>query len=187
MGKSNVVNMSEKFNEAEKNAKQRQFEVEKQKIEEQFGVDPQLIEALVLAMNNVSGGDYGFFYKKKKPSDKVKFAQTIVENLEYLISIGYLTDAEHAFLNKLNCYLEFKSNVIVEKANFEEEIEVNSATPQYLADRFRKSRTSISMLMNGLLKKGILGVAETGMTTEDGRVCTSRTWFVNPNIICYSP
>ena len=26
-----------------------------------------------------------------------------------------------------------------------------------------------------------------GTTTEDGRICTSRTWFVNPNIMCCSP
>jgi hypothetical protein len=36
------------------------------------------------------------------------------------------------------------------------------------------------------MKKGILAVAETGSTTEDGRICTSRTWFVNPNLLCCS-
>ncbi len=41
--------------------------------------------------------------------------------------------------------------------------------------------------MNDLLVKGILGVAETGITTEDGRSCSSRTWFVNPNILCNAP
>ncbi len=41
--------------------------------------------------------------------------------------------------------------------------------------------------MNDLLKKGILGVAEAGITTEEGRNCTSRTWFVNPNILCCGP
>ncbi|MEX5523519.1 MarR family transcriptional regulator, partial [Bacillus cereus] len=35
--------------------------------------------------------------------------------------------------------------------------------------------------------KGILAVAESGMTTDDGRICSSRTWFVNPNILCCSP
>ncbi|MCS5149238.1 MarR family transcriptional regulator, partial [Staphylococcus aureus] len=28
---------------------------------------------------------------------------------------------------------------------------------------------------------------ESGMTTEDGRICSSRTWFVNPNVLCCSP
>lgn len=41
--------------------------------------------------------------------------------------------------------------------------------------------------MNDLFKKGILGVAEAGITTEEGRNCTSRTWFVNPNILCCGP
>jgi hypothetical protein len=42
-------------------------------------------------------------------------------------------------------------------------------------------------MMNELLDKGILGVAETGVTTEEGRICSSRTWFVNPNILCNAP
>lgn len=37
------------------------------------------------------------------------------------------------------------------------------------------------------IKKGILAVVKSGMTTDDGRVCTSRTWFVNPNIMFCSP
>lgn len=41
--------------------------------------------------------------------------------------------------------------------------------------------------MNDLLAKGVLGVAETGVTTEDGRTCSSRTWFVISNILCNSP
>ncbi|THJ37424.1 MarR family transcriptional regulator, partial [Priestia megaterium] len=52
---------------------------------------------------------------------------------------------------------------------------------------FGVTRKHISTIMNSLLEKGILGVAEAGMTTEDGRICTSRTWFVNPNIMCCSP
>jgi hypothetical protein len=42
-------------------------------------------------------------------------------------------------------------------------------------------------MMNELLDKGVLGVAETGVTTEDGRACSAQTWFVNPNILCNAP
>ena len=56
-----------------------------------------------------------------------------------------------------------------------------------MAKKLGKTRTSISKMMNELLEKGVLGVAETGVITEDGRACSARTWFVNPNILCNSP
>lgn len=40
-------------------------------------------------------------------------------------------------------------------------------------------------MINSLMEKGVLAVVESGMTTEDGGICTSRTWFVNPNIMCF--
>lgn len=40
-------------------------------------------------------------------------------------------------------------------------------------------------MINSFIEKGVLAVVESGMTTEDGRICTSRTWFVNPNIMCF--
>jgi hypothetical protein len=179
--KKNVVN----FSEAEKKARLRDFEVEKKQMEQLKGFSQEQIDQVLTMMKQITGEDY-FFGKKKKPSDKVRFAQMIIENIEYLIKIGYISDAEQAFLFKISAFLEFKTNVLIEKATDEKEIE-NSATPSYLAEQFGKTRESVSRIMNGLLKKGILGVAEAGMTTEDGRICTSRTWFINPNIICCSP
>lgn len=40
--------------------------------------------------------------------------------------------------------------------------------------------------MKSLKDKGILACAESGFSDESGRVCTKRTWLVNPNIICAS-
>ncbi|WP_144499806.1 MarR family transcriptional regulator, partial [Bacillus sp. FDAARGOS_235] len=111
----------------------------------------------------------------------------IMDNMEYLNGIGYFTNAEQAFLLQISSYLEFKTNVIIEKNNNDNEIDTNAATPSYLAEKLGKTRESVSKTMNSLLKKGVLGVAEAGMTTDDGRICTSRTWFVNPNIMCCSP
>ncbi|WP_193218685.1 MarR family transcriptional regulator, partial [Streptococcus pneumoniae] len=62
-----------------------------------------------------------------------------------------------------------------------DDIKPNTASPSYLAKKLGKTRTSISKMMNELLEKGVLGVAETGVITEDGRACSARTWFVNPN------
>ncbi|MBQ3641742.1 MAG: hypothetical protein IJI42_06210 [Methanobrevibacter sp.] len=179
MGK-NVID----FDQAERNARKRDFEIEKQKMEQLQGFSQEQIDQVLTMMKQVTGDDY-FFGKKKKPTDKVRFTQMISENVNYLVKIGYITDAEQAFLFKISPYLEFKTNVLIEKSKDDSIEEV--ATPSYFAEQFGKTRTSVSTTMNSLLKKGILGVAQTGMTTEDGRICTSRTWFVNPNIICCSP
>ena len=53
--------------------------------------------------------------KKKNPTDRVRFVQIIMDNMEYLNRIGYFTNAEQAFLLQISSYLEFKTNVIIEK------------------------------------------------------------------------
>ena len=101
-----------------------------------------------------------------------------MDNINYLTEIGYLSSKEEAFLFKLASFVEFKTNVIVERETG------SPASPTYLSEKFKIARQNISGTMNTLLKKGVLAVAQAGVTTEDGRVCTSRTWFVNPNIMC---
>ncbi|PEL20198.1 MarR family transcriptional regulator [Bacillus toyonensis] len=136
---------------------------------------------LLQMLSKMSGGEEYFIGKKKKPTDRVRFVQIIMDNIDYLIEIGYLSSKEEAFLFKLTSSVEFKTNVLVERETN------NPASPTYLAEKFKMTRQSISSVMNGLLKKGVLAVAQSGVTTEDGRVCTSRTWFVNPNVMCCSP
>ncbi|MCM3774290.1 MarR family transcriptional regulator [Priestia aryabhattai] len=181
MKKNNILN----FEQAEKNARLRDIDLERKQIEQLKGFSQDQVNQVLNMMKQVTGDDY-FFGKKKKPSDKVRFTQMINENIEYLIKIRYITDSEQAFLFKVSAYLEFKTNVLIEKSLEGMDIQ-NSATPSYFAEQFGKTRENISRTMNSLLKKGILGVAEAGMTTEEGRTCSSRTWFVNPNIICCSP
>lgn len=187
MKKNNVVSLGQASEQAERNARMRDFRLEKQQAEQLKGFSKEQIDQVLTMMKQITGEDY-FFGKKKKPSDKVRFTQMINENIEYLSKIGYLTNAEKAFLFDLAPYLEFKTNILVERSyGDDEEIDANGATPSYLAEHLGKERARVSNIMNALLKKGILGVAEAGMTTEEGRICTSRTWFVNPNILCCSP
>ncbi|MEF3225916.1 MarR family transcriptional regulator [Campylobacter jejuni] len=181
MKKNNVVD----FEQAEKYARKRDFDIEKQQMEQLKGFSQEQIDQVLTMMKQITGDDY-FFGKKKKPTDKVRFTQMINENIEYLSKIGYLSNAEKAFLFDLSAYLEFKTNILVERS-YNDDVDADGATPSYLAERLGKERANVSRTMNALLKKGILGVAEAGMTTEDGRICTSRTWFVNPNILCCSP
>ncbi|MFC3882026.1 MarR family transcriptional regulator [Bacillus songklensis] len=152
----------------------------------EIGLTAEQQRMLLEILHNATGESY-FIGKRKKKTDGVKFVQLIMENINYLCEIGYLTTAEKAFLFDITPYLEFKTNIIIERSSDEEEIDANAATPSYLASKLKKERANVSRVMNSLLKKGVLAVAEAGMTTEDGRICTSRTWFVNPNIMCCSP
>ncbi|MBU4643102.1 MarR family transcriptional regulator [Bacillus toyonensis] len=176
------------FGQAEKKAKERDSKINSiyEKLEGTGGLSEEERAMMLQVLSKMSGGEEYFIGKKKKPTDRVRFVQIIMDNMEYLNSIGYFTNAEQAFLLQLSPYLEFKTNVIIEKSS-DDTIDTNAATPSYLAEKFGKHRESISRIMNSLLKKGVLGVAEAGMTTEDGRSCASRTWFVNPNIMCCSP
>ncbi|MCU5556827.1 MULTISPECIES: helix-turn-helix domain-containing protein [Bacillus cereus group] len=170
------------FGQAEKKAKIRDSKIDSIYDQLQTGGYSEEERAMLLQMlSKMSGGEEYFIGKKKKPTDRVRFVQIIMDNIDYLIEIGYLSSKEEAFLFKLTSSVEFKTNVLVERETN------NPASPTYLAEKFKMTRQSISSVMNGLLKKGVLAVAQSGVTTEDGRVCTSRTWFVNPNVMCCSP
>ncbi|TKJ00281.1 MarR family transcriptional regulator, partial [Bacillus cereus] len=119
-----------------------------------IGLSAEQQQVLLKILHSTTGDDY-FIGKKKKRTDGVKFVQMITENIDYLCEIGYLTQPEKAFLFELSRFLEFKSNVIVEKNDTE--IKPNAASPSYLAKKLGKTRTSISKVMNDLLVKGILG------------------------------
>ncbi|MBZ8126087.1 MarR family transcriptional regulator [Bacillus thuringiensis] len=176
------------FGQAEKKAKIRDRKIDSIYDQLQAGGYSEEEKAMLLQLlSKATGGEEYFIAKKKKPTDRVRFVQIIMDNMEYLNGIGYFTNAEQAFLLQISSYLEFKTNVIIEKNNNDNEVDTNAATPSYLAEKLGKTRESVSKTMNSLLKKGVLGVAEAGMTTDDGRICTSRTWFVNPNIMCCSP
>jgi predicted transcriptional regulator len=171
--------------QAEKKARIRDSKIEEIIGQVEVGLSADQQKMLLQILHKTTGEDY-FIGKRKKKTDGVKFVQMITENIDYLCEIGYLTQAEKAFLFEISRFLEFKSNVIVEK-NTEDEGKSAAASPSYLAKKLNKTRTSISKMMNELLDKGVLGVAETGVTTEDGRACSGRTWFVNPNILCNAP
>ncbi|EMJ6445386.1 MarR family transcriptional regulator [Bacillus cereus] len=174
------------FEESEKKAMSRENQIESFLEQANIGLSVDQQQMLLQILHNTTGDNY-FIGKKKKPTDRVKFVQIIMDNYNYLSEIEYLTTAEKAFLMDLIPYVEFKTNILVERASKENEFDSDSATPTYLAKKLNRTRGKVSQLMNGLMKKGLLAVAETGTTTEDGRICTSRTWFVNPNIMCCSP
>lgn len=176
--KEKIIN----FGQAEKKAKERDSKINSIYDQLQAGGYSEEEKAMLLQLlSKATGGEEYFIGKKRKPLDRVKFVQLIMDNINYLTEIGYLSSKEESFLFKLASFVEFKTNVIVERETG------NPASPTYLGEKFKIARQNISGTMNSLLKKGVLAVAQAGATTEDGRVCTSRTWFVNPNIMCCSP
>jgi len=181
--KKSVTDLME---DAEKKARTRDTQIESLIGQAQLGLTIEQQQMLLQILHQTTGENY-FIGKKRKKTDGVKFVQIITANINYLCKIGYLSSAEKAFLIDLIPYIEFKTNILVEYSGDDEQIDADAATPSYLAKVLNKNRSNLSVLMNGLLEKGILAVAEAGMTTDDGRACTSRTWFVNPNVLCCSP
>jgi hypothetical protein len=110
----------------------------------------------------------------------------IHENIRFLVKIKYLTNTEKVFLFfEVSCYLEVGTNVLIEKDSNESDKEnINSASIQYLAKELGRERARVSSIMKSLKEKGILACAESGFRDETGRICTKRTWLMNPNIIC---
>lgn len=166
----------------EREHRKRELERQRQKEEASVSLFKQFSEAY-----KELTGEEPMIYHKKKQNTKVAFAQIIQHNVQVLVETGYLTNAEKSFLIDISGYLEFKTNCIVEKETknkkFDEDTLPKSASITYISKILKCSRTTASNLMNSLFTKGILSTAEVGMVTENGRVCTSRTWIMNPNIM----
>ncbi|MGE7875536.1 hypothetical protein [Bacillus paramycoides] len=202
-------NFKKRSEEREKNRKQKQEKYESQTtagaraIAEAMNVASQrariremvangeaasLFEAFKEEYREITGKDIDF-YEKKSQNRKVAFVQFMQHNIQTLVENDYLTTAQESFLFKISGYIDFQTNIIVERdyknsRNKKNEADLpKAANINYIADLVGIHRTNASKLMNQLKEKGILGTAETGMVTEDGRICTSRTWFVNPNVM----
>jgi hypothetical protein len=174
------------FSEVEKNAKKdRDLEIERKKHENHYTKEQEqgLGQALE-TLQNLTGAEY-YVGRKRDPFAKVEFSQLIHENIRFLVKIKYLTNTEKVFLFEVSCYLEVGTNVLIEKDSNESDKEnINSASIQYLAKELGRERARVSSIMKSLKEKGILACAESGFRDETGRICTKRTWLMNPNIIC---
>jgi len=74
--------------------------------------------------------------KKKKPTDRVRFVQLIMDNVNYLTEIEYFSSKEEVFLFKLAPYVEFKTNIIIQKIDKDNADITTPASPTYLAECF---------------------------------------------------
>lgn len=173
--------MKDKLLKADKNARQRDFKNAKENIVDLTVVDKEELKA------NITGHTI----VKKKDMNKATFSQIIQDNMLYLISKDYLTNAELGFMMKLSAMIELHSNAIV---LYERDSDTGNYinTGQYLkvADIARICGYSpesfhVSRLVNSLIRKGILYelVDTQSLREHKGKIVKERPLFFNPEII----
>ena len=171
--KNNVVD----FGQAEKNARKRDSENEKKKFQKEHnGISQEEFENALNIMSRATGKDIGI-YTKRSSQSKIKFAQTLQENLSYLYEHRYLTDGEKTFLMNIMPYIAFSSNCIVLDIKAKNPIPANITEIGQLVG---KTRQSVSPTINSLKRKGIVAKAESGI---EGNNAKAYAIFINPHII----
>ncbi|MFJ7484635.1 MarR family transcriptional regulator [Bacillus thuringiensis] len=169
------------FGQAEQKAKKRDLEIEKQQfIEEHNGVDQGEVDEALKILSWATGGKEVYIGTKKSPQSKVRFAQFLQKNWEFLRSEKYFTSEEKVFLVDIQSNISMHSNAIVDDITKKP---ANTLTIQALANYLNTSRTKISRIVNTLIKKGIIAKAVTG-DIKNFNQAKDYVLFINPNIIC---
>ncbi|HDR7601784.1 MULTISPECIES: hypothetical protein [Bacillus] len=192
MKDENEQALGQALNQANRNARKRDFE----KDGKQRDQAEELKKSLLQQLKELTGEDH-YVGTNKDPFAGEPFNQVMHRNLDLLNSIGYLTQAEESFLFRIQAYLEFRSNVIIcrddkfkkKRKSVEDDFELpRAATVSEIAEMIGKSRQKTSTVMNSLKKKEILLNPEgAGQIIENGRTVSPRTWIVNPYIMICAP
>jgi len=164
--------------QAERNARKRDFENQKEKFkQDHHGVDQKEADDALKTLSKATGKEI-LVITKRSPQSKVRFVQLIQDNWNYALETGFFTDEEMLFLMRIQRFLQFKSNCIVD------DIHSRSAVPmtqKALAEKLGTSAPKVSRLVNGLVEKGVIVKAQ-GQKIEGNNVRTYAL-FINPNII----
>ena len=162
-----TLNMKEKLNEAEKNARLRDIEVEKNNY-----IDLEKVNEIEKKANDLGYGLY-----KKRNINQAKFIQTIHENLEVLIKKQYLTNAELSFMLSIFPLIDYQTNAILSKDG-KEFLNVSQ-----IAKYLNKTRNPVSKTINSLIEKGILfEFVDIEEIKKYKRNISARILFVNPEL-----
>ncbi|MBG9585528.1 hypothetical protein ABE42_41680 [Bacillus thuringiensis] len=164
---------------AEKNARKRDLGI----VNEQFKQDHNEVsktelEKAMEIMTKATGKEL-YIGTKKSPQSKVRFAQFLQKNWEFLRKEKYLTSEEKIFLTDIQSNISMHSNAIVDDIMKKP---ANALTIQGLADCLNTSRTKVSRVVNTLIKKGIFAKAVSGDTCDINQA-KDYVLFINPNII----
>ncbi|MDR4369731.1 MarR family transcriptional regulator, partial [Bacillus cereus] len=80
------------FGQAEQKARKRDLEIEQKQFEEKHhGMDQDAVDEALKVLSKATGGKEIYIGTKKSPQSKVRFAQSMQENLGYLYRQKYLT------------------------------------------------------------------------------------------------
>lgn len=165
------------FNEAERNARKRDFDNEKEHFKNDHnGIDQESVEQAVTLLSQATGKDV-YIGTKRSPQSKVRFVQILQENLDYLYEQDYLTGREKVFLFDIMRFVAFDSNGIVLDIKFKNPVPANISE---ISKLIKANRANTSTTINGLIKKGLLAKAESGI---EGNNAKAYSLFVNPHIM----
>lgn len=166
------------FKQVEKNARIRDLEIENEKFKQDHNeVSKNELEKAMETLVKATGKEL-YIGTKKSPHSKVRFVQLIQDNWNYALEVGYFTDEEILFLMRIQRFLQFKSNCIVD------DIHLRSAVPMtqtQIAERLGTSKPKVSRVLKQLQEKGIV-VKAVGQEIEGNNVRTNAI-FINPNIM----
>lgn len=168
------------FGQAEQKARKRDLEIEQNQFEEEHhGMDQDAVDEALKVLSKATGGKEIYIGTKKSPQSKVRFAQFLQKNWEFLRKEKYFTSEEKIFLTDIQSNISMHSNAIVDDIMKKP---ANALTIQGLADCLNTSRTKVSRVVNALIKKGIFAKAVSG-DTRDINQAKDYVLFINPNII----
>lgn len=167
------------FGQATRNARKRDIKLENEIfLEEHNEVSTEEFDAALKTISKATGKDIGV-YTKKPPKSKVRFAQFLQKNWEYLREQNYLTTEEKAFLIDIQPNISMHSNAIVDDIMKRPPDALNISA---IASLRGSSRQKTSKIINSLIKKGIFAKAVSG-DVKDINQAKDYVLFVNPNII----
>lgn len=165
------------FDQAERNARKRDLDLEKlQNVLDHGGIPQDLIENAMELLSKATGKEL-YIGTKRSPQSKVRFAQFLQNNWEFLRKNKYLTAREKTFLVDIVPSIAFDSNCIVLDTKAKNPVPANVSE---IAGLIGSNRSNTSVVINSLKKKGIIAKAESGI---EGNNAKAYAIFINPHVI----
>ncbi|MBG9578578.1 hypothetical protein ABE42_04915 [Bacillus thuringiensis] len=169
----NIIN----FEDAEKNAKKRDFQIENENFErEHNNISKMELEQAMEIMSKATGKEL-YIGMKKSPLSKVRFAQFMQNNLGFLRDNKYLTAREKSFFLDITPLISFDSNCIVVDITVKNPVPMNISQ---IAEFLGNDRSNTSKIINSLMKKGLVFKGEAGLDNNNAK---AYAIFINPHII----